>query len=201
MYVISPMSNCASVPACDRRTWELELYLELYLERNRKLALPLALALTDDTQRYEDLPALTETHRESAEYKAMRAAAAAEALLDRPSDLRFLQPTGTGFMNRKAPAHNSRTPESEYVVIDELKPKPAADGGNDKAPRDQLLAALKQIADDIEKSPLHDEVLTFWVLEYRPEYNDEALLVFARFVSKQAYESAFKRSDVVQDAE
>ncbi|OAA68640.1 hypothetical protein SPI_00835 [Niveomyces insectorum RCEF 264] len=205
------MSNCASAQACDRFMDLLSAIAKVTRESEPK-AISYAWfrsakdndAVPHDWVRglevYEDLPALTETHRASAVYKAMRAAASAEALLSLPSDLRFLQPTGTGFMYRKAPPHTSEAPEGDYVVVDELKPVSAA-VGHDQAPRDQLLAALKRVADDVETSPLQASVLSFWVLEYRPEYGDETLVVFARFASKAAYERAFKDSNVVRTAE
>jgi quinol monooxygenase YgiN len=131
---------------------------------------------------YAKLEASTETHRASAPYKDFRTACASEKLLDRPSDLRYMEPLGLGFMTRDWEPVVLQSQESQgYVVVERLKPKP----GN----RPQLLEAVRELSGHADA--VGQGVHTFWSLGYRAEDNDETVVLFERFASKNAYTDYF----------
>lgn len=135
------------------------------------------------------------THRASAEYKAFRAAAAAEGLLERPSDLQFWRPSSVGFLMRdddgsRGPVnfmdrghHSSGT--RQYIVIDKLTPRPAH--------KDRILKHLHRLVREAERE---DHVLSFWVLHRGDGEQDEGLLVFSRYEDKDEW-SRFEDRDAV----
>lgn len=135
--------------------------------------------------RYEDVEANTQTHSASTEYKTFRAAIGAEELLEYPSDLRFWRPF-IGFMKRKGNdpeadqffAHNqSLSGETcQYIVVDELLPKPRYKGS--------LLRSVSELAQRAEQN---QNILSFWVLKHEDEDGDPGLLVFARYVNRCAW--------------
>lgn len=146
----------------------------------------------DSKTRYHDIEANTVSHRASDEYKAFRRAVGEEALLERPSDLRFWHPTGIGFMNRGSAPHDEGEGETidgsnsqHYIVVDELMPHPGS--------KSDILGLLKRIADVAE---VNGEVRTFWVLdrvgtadqEAGKEGTDDGIYVIGRFTSKQSYD-------------
>jgi hypothetical protein len=145
---------------------------------------------------YEDEAALAEVHRSSAPYKAMRESVGTNELLQKPTDLRFLQPTGVGFMCRESPTGASllfqdvlphilrnsdgKLPGEHYVVVYEMQPL-------SKAEKDQAVEIVREIADKII-SEAKTAWLSFWLLEYKPEYGDEGLKLFTMFRDKESFE-------------
>ena len=136
------------------------------------------------------------THRASAEYKAFRAGAGAEGLLERPSDLRFWRPSSVGFLTRddddgsRGPVNfmdrgRHASPSSgtrQYIVVDELMPRPGR--------KDQILKQLHGLAREAKR---RDQVLSFWVLHRE---DGEGLLVFARYEDKDEW-ARFECRDAV----
>lgn len=138
------------------------------------------------------------THRASAEYKAFRAAAGAEGLLERPSDLRFWRPSSVGFLTRddddsRGPVNfmdrgrhaSSSSGTRQYIVVDELTPRPGH--------KDQILKQLHGLVREAERE---DQVLSFWVLHRGDGEQDEGLLVFARYEDKDEW-ARFEGRDAV----
>jgi quinol monooxygenase YgiN len=135
--------------------------------------------------RYEDVEANTQTHRASAEYKTFRAAVGAEELLERPSDLRFWRPF-MGFLKRdgKDPktdqffAHNQPLSAGtcQYIVVDELPPKPR-----------HKESLMKSISELVQRAEQNQNILSFWVLKHEDKDEDEALLVFARYANRRTW--------------
>lgn len=133
--------------------------------------------------RYSKLEASTQVHRSSTPYKAFRAACGGEALLDRPSDLRYLEPLGIGFMTRGGTQVLLQGQSSNgYIVFEHLRPKPGR--------RSDLLASLRSLASISEG--LAQEVQSFWALGYRAEDDDETVVLFQRFSSKVAFLEGFQ---------
>ncbi|KAJ8110814.1 hypothetical protein OPT61_g6435 [Boeremia exigua] len=185
MYIISPLSQCASPEKRDK-----------FLEYIKKIA-PVTLhtepncyayawfrSAGDNTtvpshwlrgfEVYETAEANQVAHRASDEYKAFRAAVSAEGLLSNPSDLRFWHPTGLGFLNKGGPT--LFVPEGssiQYIVTDEFVPKLRA--------KSQVFEELRSV---VKVSQEDERVLTFWVQdrigtfgEYPELEDDGAILV------------------------
>lgn len=143
---------------------------------------------------YDHLEASTVTHRASGPYKSFRQACAAESLLERGSDLRYLEPLGIGFLARQgAPDSCSRHCDGEgYVVIERLKAAGGIDGKNGLL---KLLRGLESTSvKELDKSTL----ASFWVLGYRAEDCDSTIVVFQRFATKQAFQQEFLKNESVQ---
>jgi quinol monooxygenase YgiN len=136
---------------------------------------------------YDQLEASTVTHRASDPYNAFRQACAAESLLDRGSDLRYLEPLGIGFLARQAAPDSPQghCDGEGYVVIERLKAAGVVEG------RSSLLDLLRRLESisvrDLDKST----VASFWVLGYRPEDCDSTIVVFQRFATKVAFQDDF----------
>lgn len=126
----------------------------------------------------------------------MRAAVGENKLLERPSDLRFLQPTGTGFLHGPLRGDTGDIVGPEYMIVDEVRPKP---GHGQQAARELLLTALKSAVEELDVITTNNECLTFWVLEYRPEYDDNSLVVVSRYQSKQVYDEISSRTDIIHN--
>ena len=136
---------------------------------------------------YEEETALADVHRMSEPYKRMRASVVPEKILERPTDLRFLQPTG-GFTSRgqgikKFTKDDHLTEKSrKLVVVEEIKPGPGM--------KDSLLKELQCLASDLEEHK--PEVGSFWMLEYLPEYCDDGIKIFSTYESDSAYHTHLK---------
>lgn len=143
---------------------------------------------------YDHLEASTVTHRASDQYKSFRQACAAESLLERGSDLRYLEPLGIGFLARQAAAHNpQRHCDGEgYVVIERVEAAAGVDGKNN------LLDLLRRLGSICLNELDESTVASFWVLGYRLEDCDSTIVVFQRFATKQGFQNDFLRNDSVQ---
>lgn len=143
---------------------------------------------------YAEMEASTVTHRSSEQYKQFRQACAAESLLDRGSDLRYLEPLGIGFLTpQRGPDSSPRHCDSEgYVVVERLRAADGADG------RDSLLALLRNLESTILKDLEQGIVATFWVLGYRLEECDPTIVVFQRFATTQAFQEDFVANESIQ---
>lgn len=133
---------------------------------------------------YDDEAALAEVHRSSEPYKKMRLAVGKDQILQQPTDLRFLQPTGIGFMVRsgqpavflKSEFQGER--EKSVIIVTEIKPEVGT--------KTELLRELEALTEHVEKT--EHGTSSFWVLEYLPEYSDDGITVFSRFDDHKAYE-------------
>lgn len=143
---------------------------------------------------YDHLEASTVTHRASDQYKSFRHACAAESLLERGSDLRYLEPLGIGFLARQAAAYNpQRHCDGEgYVVIERMKATRGVDGKN------SLLDILRRLGSICLHELDGSTVASFWVLGYRLEDCDSTIVVFQRFTTKQCFQNDFLRNDSVK---
>lgn len=139
---------------------------------------------------YDHLEASTVTHRASGPYKSFRHACTAESLLERGSDLRYLEPLGIGFLARQG-APNTYDGEG-YVVIERLKAAGGIDG------KDSLLKLLRGLESMSVKELDKSTLVSFWVLGYRAEDCDSTIVVFQRFATKQAFEQEFLKTESVQ---
>ncbi|OJJ07667.1 hypothetical protein ASPVEDRAFT_155461 [Aspergillus versicolor CBS 583.65] len=110
MYIIAPLSNCASPPKRDRFLEYISKIAPITHTHEPKCHAYAWFRSAEDNDAvphhwvrgfevYEDIEANTVTHRASTEYKAFRAAVAEEGLLARPSDLRYWRPL-SGFLTR-----------------------------------------------------------------------------------------------------
>jgi quinol monooxygenase YgiN len=133
---------------------------------------------------YEDEIALTEVHRSSAPYKKMRTSVVPEGILSKPTDLRFLQPAGIGFMNRPGELSRFQTGDKtnlkqlSFIEVLKILPKHGA--------KAEVLEVIKKLA----VHALQDKgSTTFWALEYLPEYSDSSVLLFSVYDSRAAYDS------------
>lgn len=144
---------------------------------------------------YAELEASTVTHRSSDEYKRFRQAVADESLLDRGSDLRYLEPLGIGFlMRQRGPDCPPRQCDSEgYVVFERLRAAGGADG------RNRLLELLRKLESTGLKDLDASVVASFWVLGYRPEDSDSTIVVFQRFATKQAFQDDYLTNESIKD--
>ncbi|KAH8897877.1 hypothetical protein GQ53DRAFT_837637 [Thozetella sp. PMI_491] len=206
MYIISPMSNCGSPQKRDRFLQLLTAVAETTAANEPDVAAYAWFRSAEDNDEvphhwvrgfevYTHLEASSKTHRESEAYRNFRSACGSEALLDRPSDLRYLEPLDIGFLSRKNEpiTLQGRQPGNSaagYVVMEVLRPKSEC--------RDQLISCLRELASVVEA--LKGTVTSFWVLGYRVEDNDSAVLVFQRFGSKELYESQYLTLPKVKDA-
>lgn len=133
---------------------------------------------------YEDEEALTITHRSSAPYKKMRSSVIPEKILSEPTDLRFLRPTGIGFLNKSGGTILFSTDDSikdeqkDLIAVIEIRPK--------ENRREALLRDMKEMADHIEVN--EPETGSFWALEYLPEYSESGLVIFSRFENSSEYQ-------------
>ncbi len=113
----------------------------------------------------------------------MRASVGPENILERPTDLRFLQPTGIGFMTRGGmdlfgiDDHLNENDRS-LVVVQEIRPKQGS--------KQKLLKDLEVLACHVQN--LDRGTACFWVLEYLDEYSDNGILVFSRFDNDAEYQ-------------
>jgi hypothetical protein len=133
-------------------------------------------------------------HRSSQAYKNFRQAVGSESLLERGSDLRYLEPLDIGFLTRKDGAltlqgSQVKAKEAGYVVIDIFRPK--------KGSKELLISQLRLLSSAAEK--MGDAVTSFWILGYQQEYSDETIVVFQRFNSQITYEGTFCSHKVVND--
>ncbi|OQO00721.1 hypothetical protein B0A48_13212 [Cryoendolithus antarcticus] len=204
MYIICPTSNVGSPEKRDRFLSLLSNVAETTLSSEtdaRAYAWFRSAADNDKVPHhwvqgfevYDHLEASTVTHRSSDAYKAFRSAVGAEGLLDRGSDLGYLQPTGFGFLIREPVIFQSGSqPNGGYVVVERMR---AAGGSSGRV---ALLEVLRTVAESVGKASLVDAVASFWVLEYRPEDQDLTIVVFQRFESKRAYEEAFLRDSKIE---
>lgn len=133
---------------------------------------------------------MSQVHRSSDPYKAMRAAVSSDKILERPTDLRFLQPTGLGFLTNSGhktsifQGASKSIEDASLIVIFEYFPKNASS-------KAALLENGRLIADQCSSDP---SVASFWILEYRPEYEDNAITVFTRLTSSRIYHSKYERT-------
>lgn len=143
---------------------------------------------------YDCLEASTVTHRESGPYKSFRQACASESLLERRSDLRYLEPLGIGFLARQgAPDSFSQRCDGEgYVVIERLKAAGGLDG------KDNLLQLLRGLESTSVKTLDESTLTSFWVLGYRAEDCDSTIVLFQRFATKQAFQHEFLNDESVK---
>jgi hypothetical protein len=133
--------------------------------------------------RYEDESALANDHRSSPPYKTMRSVVGAEKVLSKPTDLRFLQPTGIGFLARHAEQSVLQDKEDVEQVVLVKEYDPPSEGEKSK-----LLNSLQWLAVYMTEAAKENGILTFWVLEYDPEYQDHGIKVIIRFTDKSARE-------------
>ncbi|KAL3462173.1 hypothetical protein BJX64DRAFT_288712 [Aspergillus heterothallicus] len=180
MYVIAPLSNCASPKKRDRFLEYISKIAPVTSKTEPKChGYAWFRSAEDNTavphhwlrgfEIYEDVEANTETHRASAEYKAFRAAVGAEGLLDRPSDLRFWRPLLGHLVYQEEPVDFSASTTSQYIITDELTPLPGR--------KEHVVEQLGMLAHQAEKR----QVPSFWVLHRGDGEQDESLLVFARY--------------------
>ncbi|CRG90702.1 hypothetical protein PISL3812_07747 [Talaromyces islandicus] len=194
MFIISPLSNCASVAKRDRFIEYISKIAPVTYGNEPKCLAYAWFRSAEDNETvphhwlrglevYEDVEANTNTHRASAEYKAFRAAVSAEGLLERPSDLRFWRPSSIGFLKRSSHGHGSdifqETPRGQgpqYIVVDELTPRSTC--------KYSVLEKLSRMANAAEKN---DYVLSFWVLHRGDDEDDQSVLVLSRYKDKNAW--------------
>ncbi len=132
---------------------------------------------------YEDESALVDVHRMSTPYKKMRETVGRDKILEKPTDLRFLQPTGIGFMTRGGMdlfEDDSHLKEDErcLVVVQEIKPKQGL--------KPKLLEVFEDLACQVKE--LEDGTACFWALEYLEAYSDDGIVLVTRFNSDAAYQ-------------
>ncbi|KAE9374240.1 hypothetical protein N431DRAFT_481499 [Stipitochalara longipes BDJ] len=142
---------------------------------------------------YEDESALAEVHRMSGPYKNMRATVGPYQILERPTDLRFLQPTGIGFMARGSMDlfdndDHLNEDDRSLVVVQEIRPKQGS--------KQELLKYFEILASHARKSS--EGVACFWVLEYLEEYLEDGVVVFSRFDTDAEYQKHVDCSEMKQ---
>ncbi|KAL2864087.1 putative quinol monooxygenase [Aspergillus lucknowensis] len=180
MYVIAPLSNCASPEKRDRFleyiskiapvTSKIEAKCHGYAWfRNAEDNAAVPHHWLRGFEIYEDIAANVETHRASPEYKAFRRAVGAEGLLERPSDLRFWRPLLGYLVYQGKPVDFSASTTRKYIVTDELTPLPGQ--------KVQVIGQLRLLAHEAEQR----QVPSFWVLHRGDEEQDESILVFAMY--------------------
>ncbi|KAL2848912.1 hypothetical protein BJY01DRAFT_246137 [Aspergillus pseudoustus] len=179
MYVIAPLSNCASPEKRDRFLDYIAKIAPVTSQSEPKCHGYAWFRNAEDyntvphhwlrgLEIYEDVEANTETHRASAEYKAFRAAVGAENLLERPSNLRFWRPLLGYLVYRGEPVDFSFSIGRQYIVTTELTPSPGQ--------KEQVVEQLRLLAQEANQR----RVPSFWVLHRGDEVEDESLLVFSR---------------------
>lgn len=113
----------------------------------------------------------------------MRSSVIPENILSEPTDLRFLQPTGIGFLNKSKltilfRSGDSKNGEVKSLVADiEIKMENR---------REALLNDINRLADHVDKK--EPETGSYWVLEYLPEYSDNILVIFSSFDNGSTYQ-------------
>lgn len=116
---------------------------------------------------------------------------AAEALLARPSNLRYWRPSSVGFLGRTTQDGEavSKMKSQAYIVVEELTPRAGKRGS--------VLRQLNGLAREAEQDT---SVLSFWVLRRGEgdEEEDEGLLVFVRCESKDAWAGFMARGVVAE---
>ncbi|KAL4866029.1 hypothetical protein BDV12DRAFT_210756 [Aspergillus spectabilis] len=207
MYIIAPLSNCASP---DKRDQFLEYISKIapvthaHEPKCRAYAWFRSAGDNDTVPHhwvrglevYDDVEANTITHRASTEYKAFRTAVSEKALLARPSDLRYWRPSPVGFLTRGGGGpdtanfmvRGSRATlggARQYIVVDELTPQAGQ--------RESVLQQLEELAREAQREA---RVLSFWALHRGDGEADEGLLVFARYKDKDAWAAFMGRSTV-----
>ncbi|VUC32383.1 unnamed protein product [Clonostachys rosea] len=184
MYILSPMSNCASPEKRDRIapiTQQTEadcLGYAWFCSAGDNDIVPhhwlRGLEITPEANSVD--------HRASEEYKAFRAAVARECLLSRPSDLGFWRPMDIGFASRDGGLNLATIAQgrARYAVVHEL--------GFDADRRGVVKAALTNLADQALDTPT---VLSFWPLarDEGDEGDGGSALVFSVFDDKAAAET------------
>lgn len=127
-------------------------------------------------RRYETLEASTETHRSSPEYKEMRRMVGEGNILDRPSDLRYLQPVSSSFLRREEATgvilQASRfTSEvtSLYITVEEWRPN--------EGDRSQLNNVVEEFVGHAHANS--DSVEAFLALKYLEQYDDPSIVSIA----------------------
>ncbi|KAL3475208.1 hypothetical protein BJX99DRAFT_230192 [Aspergillus californicus] len=192
MFVIAPLSNCASTDKRDRFLEFISAIAPVTHATEPKCHAYAWFRSAADNETvphhwvrglevYEDIEANTISHRASAEYKAFRAAVGEEGLLERPSDLRFWRPASVGFLTRANARPNSmnfmrRDRSSQYIVVDELTPDPGQ--------KHRVLETLQVLAREAEG---REKVLSFWVLHRGDGELDESVMVFARYEDRDEF--------------
>ncbi|KAJ0418908.1 hypothetical protein BJY00DRAFT_324683 [Aspergillus carlsbadensis] len=193
MYVIAPLSNCASPEKRDRFLEYISAIAPVTLKTEPKCHGYAWFRSAQDNsvvphhwlrgfEIYEDIKANTETHRASAEYKAFRGAVGPEGLLERPSDLRFWRPL-FGFLVHGEPVDFSTLASEQYIVTHEITPN--------SGKKEDVLGQLRVLAREAEGR----QVLSFWVLHRGDEEEDQSLLVFARYKDKSQLIGIENRSE------
>ncbi|KAL3488330.1 hypothetical protein BJX62DRAFT_240141 [Aspergillus germanicus] len=194
MYVIAPLSNCASPEKRDRFLEYISAIAPVTLRTEPKChGYAWFRSAEDNTvvphhwlrgfEIYEDVEANTETHRASAEYKAFRGAVGPEGLLERPSDLRFWRPL-LGYLLQGGPVDFSTSASEQYIVTHELTPN--------SGKKEEIVEQLRALAQEGEGS----QVLSFWILHRGDEETDQSLIVFARYRDKSQLLNIEDRSEV-----
>lgn len=106
----------------------------------------------------------------------------AENLLGRSSDLRYKQPMDFGFLapaGANATMYQDQPKTPAYIVLESLQPA--------QGRKDELLSSLREAALTMQQiGP--DVVQSFWPLEFIEEQDDDAVVIFERYASKEAYE-------------
>jgi quinol monooxygenase YgiN len=119
----------------------------------------------------------------SGPYKKMRASVGPDKILERPTDLRFLQPTSIGFMTRggmdvfEIDDHLNEDNRS-LVVVQEIRPKQGS--------KQKLLKDFEVLACHVQN--FDKGTACFWVLEYLEEYSDNGIVVFSTFDTDTEYQ-------------
>ncbi len=132
--------------------------------------------------RYEDESALAVDHRSSEPYKRMRKAVGEQEILSQPTDLRLLQPAGIGFLARdgkQSVLQNNYSVAQDIILIKEYSP-PSSEA------KQKLLDSLRSAADHEDIKAKRKGILSFWVLEYKPDYEDHGVKVVVRITDKAA---------------
>lgn len=73
----------------------------------------------------------------------------------------------------------------QYIVVDELLPKPRYQGS--------LLDSVSKLAQRAEQN---QDILTFWVLKHEDKDEDPGLLVIARYVNRRAWIDFDEREEI-----
>ncbi|KAJ1333120.1 (4S)-4-hydroxy-5-phosphonooxypentane-2,3-dione isomerase [Microdochium nivale] len=141
---------------------------------------------------YKTMEASTVTHRSSAAYKNFREAVGAENLLDKSSDLRYRQPLDFGFLipaGANATVYQDQPKTAAYIVLEFLQPAPGRRG--------ELLDLLRDTASTMQNIG-QDVVQSFWPTELVEAQDDEMVVIFQRYTSKQAYEDTVLGSEEIK---
>ncbi|KAH7071564.1 hypothetical protein BKA63DRAFT_74846 [Paraphoma chrysanthemicola] len=207
MFIISPLSQCASPAKRDEFLSHIEKIAAVTLHREPRCHAYAWFRSADDNDQvtshwlrgfevYESIEANQVEHRASSEYKAFRAAVSEQGLLAKPSDLRFWHPTGIGFLSKKS--QEVFTPPSapgklQYIVTDEMTTRPGAKAQT----LDRLLKAAAIARENAA-------VLSFWVQDRiglqdgRAEgLDDNELYILVRCKDKEAYDLFYGATNTI----